>query len=107
MCGGSAASPTSSAKSTRASTSARRSRSGSATRREPARQRAVDLAGGEPVRELALGVDHVGDGLGLREIHASVEERALGELARARGTCAGGEQCDEQRATTTTRRRDT
>ena len=84
--------PTSSAKSTRASTSASASAIRSASRVEPPRQLAGELSERERVRGLGLGVDQVGHRFGLCQIDAAVEERAQRELAGRGEPRAGREQ---------------
>ena len=54
--------------------------------------RAAELTGGIFRIARGLGVDEVNDGFGLREIHASVEKGALGELTRRCLPRAEGEE---------------
>ena len=55
---------------------------------QPARERAGHLLHCQPVGCLGACGDYVGHGLGLRQVHAPVNEGTLRELARPSGTCA-------------------
>lgn len=62
-------------------------------------QGSFELAEGLPPLALGLGVDQVGDGLGLGEIHPPVEQGSPGELAGSGGAAAGmGRQHGEDAA---------
>ena len=57
-----------------------------------AAEAALELLGGGGEGEVGLGADKVHDGLGLGEVHLSVEEGAAGEFAGLGETRAGGEE---------------